>query len=69
MSRMATNIANKPLLNLPAPESRPCPLSHSRTPIFVRRHVLTGDAAEKQALTQAARALAQRWNVSPKRVR
>jgi len=75
MSRMATNIANKPL---PSPESlrnafeaaigiqcSPGPLSRSRTPIFVRQHMLTGDAAEKRALTQAARALAHAMECLP----
>jgi len=45
--------------------------SRSKTPIAVRRQtVLPGDqTAEKRALTDAARALAQLWNISPTLVR
>jgi hypothetical protein len=80
MLKVETNIANKPSLNRTSPESLRIAfdtaiaqvqpgrgsLSRSRTPIFVRQPGLTADAAEKQALSQAARALAQLWNVSPK---
>jgi hypothetical protein len=38
------------------------PLSRSKTPIFVR-------TTEKRALTEAARALAQLWNISPTLIR
>jgi hypothetical protein len=79
MPKMETNVASKSSSN-PSPESlriafdtaieqiQPVrgSLSRSRTPIFVRQPGLTADAAEKQALSQAARALAQLWNVSPK---
>jgi len=47
------------------------PLKASQTPIVVRRRAtpLTEPALEKQALTNAARALAQLWNISPSLVR
>jgi hypothetical protein len=43
----------------------------SQTPIFVRKAVVVPDdaAAEKRALTEAARALAQLWNISPRLIR
>ena len=43
----------------------------SQTPIFVRKQVTVPDdaAAEKRALTEAARALAQLWNISPTLIR
>jgi hypothetical protein len=43
----------------------------SQTPIFVRRRVTAPDdaVAEKRALTEAARALAQLWNISPNLIR
>jgi hypothetical protein len=43
------------------------PLRRSQTPIFVRKNTtsLDGPAVEKQALTTAARALAQLWNIKP----
>jgi hypothetical protein len=46
-------------------------LSRSQTPIFVRKPVGVPDdaVAEKQALTKAARALAQLWNISPTLIR
>lgn len=41
------------------------PLRLSQQPILTRRHtVLTNPSSEKQALTDAARALALLWNVS-----
>ena len=45
--------------------------SRSQTPIFVRKPtVATGDeASEKRALTDAARALAHLWKISPTLVR
>jgi len=51
----------------PAPKS----LSRSKTPIFVRKQAAVPDdaAAEKRALTTAARALAQLWNISPTLIR
>jgi hypothetical protein len=44
---------------------------YSKTPIVVRRqNIVPGDqTAEKRALTDAARALAQLWNISPSLVR
>jgi hypothetical protein len=44
---------------------------YSKTPIVVRRQtIVPGDpTAEKRALTDAARALAQLWNISPTLVR
>jgi hypothetical protein len=47
------------------------PRSHSKIPIAARKQVPTpGDqAAEKRALTDAARALAQLWNIAPALVR
>ena len=47
------------------------PLSRSKTPIFVRNQAMTpkGPDAEKRALTEAARALAQLWNISPTLIR
>lgn len=46
-------------------------LNRSQTPIFVRtQRPESNDAvAEKQALTAAARALAQLWNISPTLIR
>ena len=46
-------------------------LSRSQTPIFVRKPAGVPDdaAAEKRALTTAARALAQLWNISPNLIR
>jgi hypothetical protein len=43
----------------------------AKTPIFVRKQTtMPGDPnAEKRALTDAARALAQLWNISPTLVR
>lgn len=42
----------------------------SQTPIAVRDNALARDsAAEKRVLTDAARALAQLWNVSPALIR
>ena len=43
----------------------------SQTPIAVRKHAATPDdsALEKRAVTDAARALAQLWKVSPALVR
>lgn len=42
----------------------------ARRPIGVRGTIMSGDqAAEKRALTDAARALAQLWNISPSLVR
>jgi hypothetical protein len=42
----------------------------SRTPIVVRRQVMPdAQAVEKRALTDAARALAQLWNISPTLIR
>ena len=47
------------------------PLSRSKTPIFVRKQAVApkGPDAEKRALTDAARALAQLWNISPRLIR
>jgi hypothetical protein len=47
------------------------PLSASKKPIFVRKATvpLRSDDMEKRALTDAARALAQLWNISPTLVR
>jgi hypothetical protein len=47
------------------------PLSRSQTPIFVRKQAVMPKApdAEKRALTEAARALAQLWNISPTLIR
>jgi hypothetical protein len=47
------------------------PQSRSKTPIFVRKLVIMpeGPDAEKRALTDAARALAQLWNISPTLIR
>lgn len=47
------------------------PLSSAQTPIVPRKATALRDdpAAEKQALTDAARALAQLWNISPSLVR
>jgi len=47
------------------------PLSPSKTPIFVRKQAFMpkGADAEKRALTEAARALAQLWNISPTLIR
>jgi hypothetical protein len=44
---------------------------HSKTPIATRRQsIVPGDqTAEKRALADAARALAQLWNISPTLVR
>jgi hypothetical protein len=52
-------------------QQAPLPLSPSQTPIFVRRQRMMPDdsAAEKRALTAAARALAQLWNISPSLIR
>jgi len=46
-------------------------IRHAQTPIFVRKPVAVPDdaAAEKRALTEAARALAQLWNISPTLIR
>ncbi len=46
-------------------------LSRSQTPIVVRKETqVPGDSAdEKRALTTAARALAQLWNISPTLIR
>lgn len=43
----------------------------SQSPIFVRKSVTVPDdaAVEKRALTEAARALAQLWNISPTLIR
>jgi hypothetical protein len=43
----------------------------SQSPIFVRKAVAVPDdaAVEKRALTEAARALAQLWNISPTLIR
>lgn len=45
--------------------------SSSKTPIVVRKQPasLDAQAAEKRALTEAARALAQLWNISPTLIR
>ena len=47
------------------------PRSGSKTPIAVRKQTAVPDdhGAEKRALTDAARALAQLWNISPALVR
>ena len=47
------------------------PRGHSKTPIAVHRQTTEpGDpAAEKRALSDAARALARLWNISPALVR
>ena len=47
------------------------PMSRSKMPIFVRKQAVTptGPDAEKRALTDAARALAQLWNISPTLIR
>ena len=47
------------------------PLSRSQTPIFVRKQAIAPNRpdAEKRALTAAARALAQLWNISPTLIR
>lgn len=47
------------------------PLSRSQSPIFVRKPTAmpNGPDAEKRALTAAARALAQLWNISPTLIR
>jgi hypothetical protein len=47
------------------------PLNRSKMPIFVRKQAVTPKSAdaEKQALTEAARALAQLWNISPTLIR
>jgi hypothetical protein len=47
------------------------PLKPSQKPIFVRRTTVVPDSsdAEKRALTTAARALAQLWNISPSLIR
>ncbi len=47
------------------------PLCRSKMPIFVRKQAVmpTGPDAEKRALTEAARALAQLWNISPTLIR
>jgi|HubBroStandDraft_5_1064220.scaffolds.fasta_scaffold1493416_1 hypothetical protein len=47
------------------------PPSPSRTPIVVRRRPVQPEeqAAEKRALTEAARALALLWNISPTLIR
>jgi hypothetical protein len=54
-------------------QQAPLPLSPSQTPIFVRRQrMMPNDSAaenEKRALTAAARALAQLWNISPSLIR
>lgn len=49
----------------------PRPLTPSQTPIFVRKATAVPDdsATEKRALTTAARALAQLWNISPSLIR
>ena len=49
----------------------PPTLRPSQTPIFVRKQTTIPDesASEKRALTAAARALAQLWNISPRLVR
>jgi hypothetical protein len=49
----------------------PRSLTPSQTPIFVRKTTAAPDdsAAEKHALTTAARALAQLWNISPSLIR
>jgi hypothetical protein len=43
------------------------PSSRSKTPIVIRKHAVTPDAqaGEKQAVEDAARALAQLWKISP----
>ena len=47
------------------------PQARSQTPIFVRKQTTLPDdsAAEKRALTTAARALAELWNISPHLIR
>ena len=47
------------------------PENRSKTPIFVRKQaIMPEDAeAERRALTEAARALAQLWNISPTLIR
>ena len=47
------------------------PLKASQKPIFVRKATVVPDGsdAEKRALTAAARALAQLWNISPSLIR
>jgi hypothetical protein len=79
MSKMAVNPVSAP----PADDLRrtfetafaqiqqgPQSLTRSQRPIFVRKHATPdGPAAEKQALTTAARALAQLWNISPTLIR
>jgi hypothetical protein len=47
------------------------PPNRSKTPIFVRKQAAMpqGPDSEKQALTNAARALAQLWNISPRLIR
>ena len=46
-------------------------LRPSQTPIFVRKQTTMADesGSEKRALTAAARALAQLWNISPSLIR
>lgn len=80
MSKMAVNPVSAP----PADDLRrafetaiaqiqrgPQSLTRSQRPIYVRKQAVTQDApaAEKQALTTAARALAQLWNISPALIR
>lgn len=45
--------------------------SPSQTPILVRKQtpIVDDSASEKRALTAAARALAQLWNISPSLIR
>jgi hypothetical protein len=54
-------------------QQSPQPSAPHRAPIAVRRSPLSAavhnHATEKRALTEAARALALLWNVSPTRVR
>jgi hypothetical protein len=49
----------------------PQSLSPSQKPIFIRKQTTMPDESttEKRALTDAARALAQLWNISPSLIR
>jgi len=79
VSRMATTISAQPAADLRRTfesaiaqvQQGAKPVSRSKRPIFVRKQTVmpTGPDAEKRALTEAARALAQLWNISPTLIR
>jgi hypothetical protein len=80
MSKMAVNPVSAPPTDalrrtfetaIAQMQESPQSVSPSQTPIFVRKQTTIPDdsASKKRALTAAARALAQLWNISPSLIR